>query len=303
MWFKNLVIYRLANAWTLSSAELEAQLSGRTLQPCGPFELQTKGWVPVAEGRLLHTQGTHHLLALGVNQKLLPASIVNQVTRERAEGLAAEQGFPVGRRQMRELKERVADELRGRALTRRNVLHAWLDADHGWLIVDTASAARAEELVETLRDTLGSLDLAQLETARSPSASMGAWLVHGESPGRFRIEQDLELQSIKDQRSFVRYVQHPLDGKEVQKHIASGKSATRLGLSWNGRIAFQLSSELQLKRVQFLDVGKDEAEGTEDAAEKFAIEFALMRGELSRLITDLIEVLGGEASDNDRAAA
>lgn len=303
MWFKNLVVYRLTSPWTLSSAELEAQLAARTLLPCGPFEMQTRGWVAVDAGRLLHTQGAHHLLALGLNQKLLPASVINQMTRERAEGIAAEQGFPVGRRQMRELKERVADELRGRALTRRTVLHAWLDAEHGLLVVDTASAARAEELVETLRETLGTLPVTLLETARSPSVSMAAWLVHGESAGRFRIEEDLELQSIKDERSFVRYVQHALDGKEVQKHIASGKSVTRLGLSWNGRIGFQLTSGLELKRIRFLDLSRDQDETTDDAAEKFAIEFALMSGELGRLLRELVEVLGGEATDSGRAAA
>lgn len=303
MWFKNLVVYRLLSHWTLSGAELEAALAGHTLQPCSPFEMQTRGWVAVAEDRLLHTQGAHHLLALGVNQRLLPGSIVNQITRERAEEVATEQGFPVGRRQMRELKERVTDELRARALTRRTVLHAWLDTEHGWLIVDTASAVRAEELVETLRNTLGTLPVVLLETLRSPSVSMGAWLVHGESPGRFQIEQDLELQSIKDQRSFVRYVQHPLDGKEVQKHITSGKSATRLGLTWNSRIAFQLSSALQLKRVQFIGLAADHGEDSEDAAEKFAMEFALMSGELSQLLAELIEALGGEARDGDRVAA
>lgn len=305
MWFKNAIVYRLASAWSQSSTEFESQLAGHLLRPCNPFEMFSRGWVPVSTGgRLLHTQGQQHLFALGVNQKLLPASVVNQVTREQAEGVAAEQGFPVGRRQMRELKERVADELRGRALTRRSVMHAWLDAEHGWLIVDTPSAARSEELVETLRLTLGSFPASLLETARSPAVSMGAWLMHGESPGRFRIEQDLELQSIKDPKSLVRYVHHPLDGKEVQKHIASGKSATRLGLSWNDRISFQLNAEMQLKRIQFLDVAREHTDGEENAEEQFAIDFTLMNGELGALIADLVDALGGEGrNEADLAAA
>jgi recombination associated protein RdgC len=35
MWFKNLVVYRLPADWSLSAAQLEEQLSQRTLQPCG----------------------------------------------------------------------------------------------------------------------------------------------------------------------------------------------------------------------------------------------------------------------------
>jgi len=108
MWFKNLVIYRLPADWALSGAELEEHLSRRTLQPCGPFETHSRGWVaPSSPGRLVHTVNQQHLIALGVNQKLLPSSVIRQVTAERADAQAQEQGFPVGRRQRRDLKMRV----------------------------------------------------------------------------------------------------------------------------------------------------------------------------------------------------
>jgi DNA recombination-dependent growth factor C len=58
MLFKNLVFARLPEHWSLSAAELEGQLAGRILRPCGPFDMSTKGWVPVTHGgRLLHTVG------------------------------------------------------------------------------------------------------------------------------------------------------------------------------------------------------------------------------------------------------
>ena len=100
----------------------------------------------------MHTVGLQHLIALGVNQKLLPASIIRQVTAERAEALAQEQGLPVGRRQMRDLKMRVTEELRAKSLTRRRITRAWIDPTNGWLAVDAAGIAKAEELIETLRD-------------------------------------------------------------------------------------------------------------------------------------------------------
>ncbi len=238
MWFKNLVVYRFSQPFSLSSAELESHLSNRPLVACNGFEMQTRGWVGIGDqDTLVHSLNGHHLIALGLNQKLLPASIINQVTRERAAGVAVEQGFPVGRRQMRELKDRVADELRGRALTRRTVLNAWIDAEHGWLVVDSPSVARAEELIVTLRDTLGSLPVSLLETERSPSVSMGAWLMFGEVPGSFQIEQDLELRSVKDPKSMIRYVQHPLDSKEIQKQISAGKSRQSEFLKCGSRIS------------------------------------------------------------------
>lgn len=303
MWFKNLTVYRLPADWSCSAASLEEALARRPLQPCSALEMRSMGWVPPATtDRLLHTLGDHHLLALGVDQKLLPASIVRQEAERRARIQAATQGFPMGRRQLRALKMQVLEELRARALTRRRMTRAWIDPRGGWLVVDSASDRRAEELVETLRDTLGSLAVQKVDTERSPSACMAAWLMQSDAAGTFSIEQDLELQSGEPAKSIVRYRRHPLDGKEVRAYVAGGKRPTQLGLTWNGRISFVLTEKLQIKRIEFLEVAPESADGEEiDPAEQFDLDFAVMAGELAKLLTELIRELDGKATD--RAAA
>jgi recombination associated protein RdgC len=306
MWFKNLVVYRLPADWAVSAAELEEKLTTRTLQPCSPFEMLSRGWVaPSGTGRLVHTVNQQHLIALGVNQKLLPASIIRQVTLERAEALAQENGFPVGRRQMRDLKMRVTEELRAKALTRRRITRAWIDPLNGWLVVDAAGAAKAEELIETLRDTLGSLAVLFIETERSPQMSMAVWLKLGEAPLRLTIDQDLELKAANQSKATIRYSQHPLEGKEIQAHMAAGMYPTRLGLTWNDRIAFVLNEKMQIKRVEFLEMSNDAADGADDLneAEQFDIDFTVMAGELARLIDDVVAALGTEVQEQRAAAA
>jgi recombination associated protein RdgC len=299
MLFKNLVFFRLPKEWSLSAAELEGLLAARTLRPCGPFDMSSKGWVAVTKGgRLLHTVNQQHLIALATDDKLLPGSIVKQVAEERAEIQAQEQGFPVGRKQMRDLRMRVADELRARALTRRRVTRAWLDPDGGWFAVDAASVPRAELVVETLSDTLGSFAPVAIETARSPQAAMGSWLLRGEAPARFSIDDDLELQSADKNKAIIRYTRHPLDGKEIRAHLAAGKYPTRLGLTWRDRLSFVLTEKLQIKRLDFLELGKDETAGDDvDPAEQFDIDFAVMAGELAGLLRDLSGVLGSDPAD------
>ena len=296
MWFKNLTVYRLPADWNWSAAALEEALARRPLRPCSPLEMRSMGWVaPATTDRLLHTLGEHHLLALGVDQKLLPASIVRQEAERRARTQAESQGFPVGRRQMRALKMQVLDELRARALSRRRVTRAWIDPRGGWLVVDSASDRRAEELIETLRDTLGSLAVQKVDTERAPSASMAAWLMQSDASGPFSIEQDLELQSGEPAKSIVRYRRHPLDGKEIRAYVAGGKRPTQLGLTWNGRISFVLTEKLQIKRVEFLEVTRERGDEEEiDPAEQFDLDFAVMAGELAKLIIELIRELDGQ---------
>ena len=102
----------------------------------------------------------------------------------------------------------------------------------------------------------------------------------------------------------MRYVRHVLDGKEIKAHLAAGKYPTRLGLTWNGRISFVLTEKLLVKRVEFLEMSKDEADGGEvNKEEQFDIDFAVMAGELAKLLADLVEELGGDSGQQVTAAA
>jgi recombination associated protein RdgC len=304
MWFKNLVVHRLPADWSLSPLDLEAQLAGRTLQPVGPLEMMSRGWVaPAATNRLVHCVGNQQLIALAADQRLLPASVIRQQVKERAEALAQEQGFPVGRRQMRELKMRVADELRPRAFTRRRATRAWIDPVGRWFGIEAAGAPRAEELAETLRDTLGSFPVTLLDTERPPHVAMSSWLRQGDAPLRFAIDQDLELQAADRSKATIRYTRHPLDGKQIKQHLQNGMTVTRLGLTWKDRISFVLTDKLHVQRIQFLELDRDVAAGDEtDAEQQFDADFAVMAGELSALLVELVEALGGETAREQAAA-
>lgn len=305
MWFKNLIVYRLPADWSVSARELEDKLAARSLMPCGSFDMQSKGWVFSSDlERYVHTVNGQHLIALGVDQKLLPGSIIRQVATERAKEMAKEQGYPVGRRQMRELKMRVTEELRGRALTRKRVTHAWIDPINGWLVVNASSEGKAEELVETLRDTLGSLQVTLLETERSASAALTSWLMLGDAPLTFTIDDDAELQAADQSKPTIRYVRHPLDGKEIRAQLQGGMYATRLGLTWRDRVSFVLNEKLHVKKLEFLLIDKDPPEegASSNPAEQFDIDFTLMAGELNQLLNDLATVLGSPQTQQAAAA-
>ena len=76
---------------------------------------------------------------------------------------------------------------------------------------------------------------------------MTQWLAAGHAPGSFSIDRDCELQAAAEERPAVRYVRHNLDSDEVRNHIAGGKTATRLALTWNDRVSFVLTEQLQVK--------------------------------------------------------
>jgi len=298
MWFRNLQIYRLPGQGLPQLERFDDALSRKAFQGCGGLERQSLGWLPPREGGLLvHTVERHGLLALGVEQKLLPAAVVNQTAAERAREIERQQGFTLGRKALRELKEQIADELLPRAFAQRRTIWVWLDPDAGWLGIDAASPNRAEMVVELLGKCLDDFYPQRLQCARSPQAAMTDWLLAGEAPAGFSIDRDCELRAIAEERSSVRYTRHALDGEaietEIRAHLAAGKLPVRLAMTWNDRISFVLTEKLELKRLAFLDLLKESLGKQEDADAEFDAGFALMAGELARMLADLTDALGG----------
>lgn len=305
MWFRNLQIYRLAGDWKTSSEAIGEQLGHRRFQGCGSQDQESRGWVsPTGDDVLVHVVGGQWLIALCVEQRLLPASVVRQEADERAEEMALRQGYRLGRKQMKDLREQVMQELLPRAFTRRRKVMVWIDPVGGWLGVDAASQTRAEEVLEVLRQSLDNLPLALVRTERSPASAMAGWLAAGEAPGGFTIDQDCELRSVTDERAAVRYVRHSLEGDEVRAHLEAGKMPTRLGLTFDDKVSFILTDKLEIKRLDFLDVVKEQldAADADDARALFDAGFALMTGEIRRLLPALVESLGGETGADEKLA-
>ena len=294
MWFKNLQLYRLPKNWADNTGKLEEQLSTLTLQPCSACDLQSIGWIaPRDGGPLVHSVNRQWLLALGIEQKLLPASVVKQFANDKAQEIEENEGRRVGRKEMRDLREAMTIELLPRAFVRRRTTFGWIDPVNGWLAIDAASPAKAEEFLEHLRKSVDQLPAKLLQVTQSPSSAMTGWVAEGEAPSHFTLDQDLELRSAE--KATVRYVKHTLEGEEIRQHIADGKVVTRLAMTWGDRISFLLNENLQIKRLSFLDLLKEQADSqAENEDERFDIDFTLMTGEVAQLLNDLLEALGGE---------
>ena len=295
MWFKNLILYRL-KSWNVNAEVLEERLGKLALQPCAGLDMQSRGWLPPKGDNepLVHSFGPQLLISLGVEKKLLPATVINQFAKARAADIEEQQGYKPGRKQMKEIKEQVTDDLLPRAFAIRRKTYAWIDPIGGWMVVDAASTGKADELLEMLHKTVDGIAFGPVMTTTSPVAAMTGWLSGNPLPAGFTIDQDCELRSRGESGATMRYVRHTLEEEEVTKHIRGGKEATRLGLTWADRISFVLHENLQLKRIAPLDLIKDDMAGQEQD-DGFDTDFVIMSGELRKMIPAVLELLGGEA--------
>ena len=101
----------------------------------------------------------------------------------------------------------------------------------------------------------------------------------------------------------MRYSRHTLEIDEVAQHIAAGKVPTQLALTWNDRVSFVLTETAQVKKLKLLDVVMDGVQEGGKDDDGFDTDAAILTGELTAMLPDLIEALGGEVGVETVVAA
>lgn len=311
--FKSASYYRIDPGFVLPPLEAleEALQSGRFL-PCGATQTDSAGWVPPRGKKsvaLAEMVGGHLVLKLCTERRALPASAVKAALEERIEQYQRDTGNErVGAKLKKELKEQIVFELLPRAFAKRSSTLLWLDPASRFLVVDSGSLSGADKIVTALVEALAEAGGAgfavkPVRTNTSAAASMAHWLSTREAPLGFTVDRDCELKTPDDQKSAVRYSRHTLEIDEVPQHIAAGKVPTQLALTWNDRVSFVLGESAQLRKLKFLDVVMDGVQQGGKDDDGFDTDVAILTGELSGLLPDLLEALGGEMEQGPAAPA
>lgn len=296
MYFKNLQIYRFSTEWPITAEALHEQLARKPFHSCGSQDFESRGWVaPCDDGDLVHAIGDDWLICLQTETKILPPAVINKEADARAAAIAEQFGYKPGRKQMEELREQVTAEFLPRAFTRIRKTYAWLNAQAGWLAIDAASQNKAEDVLEQMRHALDTFPVALLRTERSPMSAMADWLAASEAPEGFTIDQDCTVRSIAEDRKEVSY-RRGINDEQIREHLEAGCLPIKLAMTFDDRVSFVLTERMELKRIDFLDVIRDQAKADEheDAQALFDAEFALMAGELLRPLDATVASLGGE---------
>jgi len=299
MWFKNLSIFRLTEAFTLTPEELEQKLETLAFRHCGPHEESTFGWTaPLGKAgqQLVHSSNGFMMVCGKKEERVLPASVVNEMLQEKITETEEQQGRKLSKKERTVIKDELIFELLPKAFTFSRKIYAYIDPKDGWLVVDAASQKAAEDLLSHLRKSLGSLPAVPINTIDKPIATMTRWLIDNQAPDDISIEDECELRSPEEGGGSIRCKRHDLALPEIKNHLDSGKEVTKLAVNWADRIAFIIDENLSIKRLRFLDLIQDQLADIEagDEAAQFDVDFSIMSLELANLLPRLIEIFGGE---------
>jgi recombination associated protein RdgC len=299
MWFKNIRAYRLTKPFDLSAENLGEKLASRSFVPCAKSQAVSAGWVPPLgeqSEELVHAAAGRLLLKLKREEKLLPSTVVREQLDEKIAAIESEQGRKVYRKEKLTLKDEIVQDCLPRAFSRSAHVYAYIDIKANWIFVDAASAARAEELLNLLREGIGSFPVLLPQVNNAPAAVMTGWLLHRSLPADFELGQECELREPGEDGGVVRCRGVDLLSEEVETHLHAGKQVARLALNWDERLSLLLAEDLCLRRLKFADelMKENEELPESDQAARLDADFALMADAITGLQDRIMALFGGE---------
>jgi recombination associated protein RdgC len=294
--FKNTFIYRITEGWTPDDFEIETKLNGQVFAPCGPTQEISMGWVPPrgeAHGLLCEVIGGQRIMKFVIETKTVPGPVIKRRLDERVAQIEQTEGRKPGRKESRDLRDQIAHELLPHAFPKVSHVLVWLDMKARRLVLDTTSQSKADEVITALVRAFDGLQIAALNTQMAPQAAMTMWICRDDEdlPEHFALGRHVELHSGDEMQSVVKFDRHHLDNDQMRLHISQGKLPVKLALDWDGRVSFVLTEGTALRKIEYLDGVFEGQQGDEGG---FDADVAIVTGELSALITDLVEALGGE---------
>lgn len=288
MWFKNIRVYRLSAPLTTELATLEQALAEFKFSPCTGQEAIRSGFsYPLHSSikQYCHQQQNRWFFAVKRQEKVLPAAVINEELQPRIDAAEQEQGRSLSRKEKQALKEELIQTLLPRAFSRSQLTQGYYDAEHQWLVINTSSASKAEDILALLRKALGSLPALPWLDSHKLNTQLQLWLQHEQLPEGFQPGSEVELKAPDEEGAKVKFSNHLLSAEEVQTHLQD-KLVTRISLQQHEGLTLTITDDGGVKQLKYPDIitAQNDELGWEDIATRLDADLLLMADSVNAVL-------------------
>lgn len=286
---KNARIYRLSSPLPVTAETLELALAEFKARPLSAQEFTHTGFCQPLHSSIkpLVTQLLNGVLVVAVKatQKLLPAAVINEELQPKIEAAELEKGRPLSRKEKQQLKEELQLSLLPRAFSRSTVTHAYIDMAGQQIIVDTASASKAEDVLALLRKAIGTLPALPWLDNHRLNSQLQLWLQNKSLPAELTLGHNAQLKAPDEEGAKAAFKDHLLTHDEVQAHLQD-KLVTQLQLSKAEVCTFTMRDDGSITGIKWDDVitSTNDEMGYEDLLARLTADLYLLTTELRRVM-------------------
>lgn len=300
-WFKHAQLYRLLDDDILPLADLQQHLQQFAYRRLGDNEARRLSFgAPAGRGyqTLAHEVQGHRLMTVIRQERLLPTAVIKEELDDRVADTERQQGRPLGRREKQALKEQITEQLLPQAFVRTRRIELSVDTKRRLIVINAASAKLAEEVLDLLREALGSLKVVTVSVKTPANRTMTNWLKDETTRPSWMLVGEQAVLKARGDDSVVTARQTDLSGDEVRNMLDCSRSVSQLALTIEGVMSLVLNEDLTLKGIRFSDEVLEESHATEDDGDailRLETDFAIMAEALTQGVEKLMQGLGGEA--------
>lgn len=269
---------------------LRGHLAELSFTDLSDHEYSRSGFVPMPgspDGDLVTVLARGYAMALRYDEKIVPAASVKAATAKRAEELAEQQGYGVGRKQLRELRDLVFQEMLVPALHRTTVVPIFYDPPSGFLLVCTPSQKLADLVMSNLVKVVGSIKTTTIHIAELKNGLTTKLRDHvftGENQfGAFSLGGSFWLK-LGAEKVTIETEANEEDTGPLREALEASLQIEALRLV-HGLLSFKLSSDFVFRGISF--GAPDEEEAFESVADAWMHEAAVQL----RMMVDGVERL------------
>lgn len=304
MWFKQIQLFQLTSPVKYTAMGFHERLRPFEFTPCSPSMAQSMGFVsPIDEPDAPLARGLNdcYMMQLQIEEKILPASVVNQTLKEKLKQLEANEGRKIGKSEKMRLKDETTHTLLLRAFSKFTQIFAYIDTRAQHLILNNVSPARTEKFLTMFKKAFG--DIVASPEFIKPSSLTTQWLKNEKYPETLSIEKACVLQDPNEQHRVIRCQQQNLFSPSIQGLVKEGCQAIQIELCWYDRLRFILSDDFSIKGLRLSEEDTLELQDQlETKAQKFDADLLMMSQLHAGLFKDLFEIFDKNQQERPHTA-
>lgn len=294
MFFKNIIAYQITGDF--NPLELNEKLSSKPATACHATQLSTYGFInPTKHSEDFAYQCNGSFLICAQEEaKQLPSSVIKDEVQKKVDQIELNEARKVYKKERDQLKDEVILDMMPRAFIKTTRVYALVMPEANLILVNTASASKAEEILSAMREAIGSLPARPVSVNDNPSVIMTSF-VRGDLDEMygFTIGSHAELKDSCEQGATIHAKNEDLESEEIQGHLSTGKVVTSLQLHYQDMASFTINEKMVIKQLKIDDIVTEKEDDDLDAAGIFESELAIAVGFYAKFIDNLVSEFGG----------
>jgi len=292
--FTQCYLFEITRPLEITGDELDKKLKEFSFSPCTAQQKIKSGWaspVKVSSDMLVLQIQDLWIINLRKQEKIIPPTEVKDRLEEKISALEAEHGRKVSRKEKAQLKEDVITLLTPQALSRTTDLLAVILPSKNLMMVNTASASKAEEVASSLRKAIGTMPVVPVQTEVSPSTLMTNWLNKTEDlPENITLGYEVFLKSDDEDGGSMKLTGMDIADEFALNYLNNGMTPMSIELNWKEKIQFSIDDKLAFKKIKLSDTYKEHIHdelGEADAINQFVGSTMMVTDEIERIFSAL----------------